>query len=104
MLCPLDWFDLLTRVWRSLDTDILVFATNLELIEVAFYTGGLAKFSQLDFTNAGLPSVYRGRVQQVLQHEQKHATTLQGLIGKSPVVRPCRYTLFVPWRSLWLLV
>lgn len=80
------------RDTKFTDTDILVFALNLELIEVNFYTGGLAKFSQQDFTNAGLPSVYRGRVQQILQHEQTHAATIQGLIGKSPVVHPCNYT------------
>ncbi|KAI0357753.1 hypothetical protein OH77DRAFT_1296187 [Trametes cingulata] len=72
------------------DTDILNLALTLEHLENAFYTQGLAKFSEQDFENDGLPAWVHGRFVQISQHEAKHVEFLNAALGDK-AVKPCEY-------------
>jgi len=72
------------------DTEILNYALTLEHLENAFYSGALAKFSQSDFTDAGLPDYARGRFEQVAAHEAAHVAFLSKALG-SNATQPCAY-------------
>lgn len=73
--------------------DVLTFALTLEHLENAYYSQGLAKYSQDDFTSAGYDTWVRGRFEQIAQHEKTHVETLSNAIaaagGKVP--QPCEY-------------
>ncbi|GJE93087.1 ferritin-like domain-containing protein [Phanerochaete sordida] len=73
------------------DLEVLAFATNLENLEVNFYTLGLSMFNDSDFTAAGFPEGARGRFEQILEHELVHVSLLQSVLG--PLApQPCNYS------------
>ena len=74
---------------------MLNFALTLEHLEVAFYTGALAKFTPKDFTDAGIPDWVYPRYQEIAQHEEAHVDTLFDALNAlgAPAVQPCTYNL-----------
>ncbi|CCM04504.1 uncharacterized protein FIBRA_06684 [Fibroporia radiculosa] len=78
----------LTRFFT--DTPILQYALELELLETNFYSGGLQKFDQKAFSDAGFPSWVRGRYEQIREHEQTHVEFLQEVLGPA-APQPCEY-------------
>lgn len=74
------------------ETDILNFALTLEHLENAFYTGGLAKYNQSAFSDAGLLHTARDYLVQVGEHEKEHVQFLTTALG-SKATQPCNYTL-----------
>ena len=83
-----------TEQRTQLDTSILQFALSLELLENAFYSGGLAKYDEDDFANAGFESWVRGRFEQIAAHEAEHVAFLQAALGSS-APQACTYSLYV---------
>ncbi|RDB17440.1 Protein rds1 [Hypsizygus marmoreus] len=84
----------------SSDVEILNFALTLEHLEVAFYSGGLSKFSQSAFRSSGFSAEDRNRYEQILEHEQTHVTFLTNAIkaaGGRPV-KPCTYSF--PYKNV----
>ncbi|KAI8996677.1 ferritin-like domain-containing protein [Trametes punicea] len=75
----------------QMDVDVLNFALTLEHLENAFYTRGLAKYSEKDFENNGLPAWVRGRFEQISQHEAEHVKFLSDALGDK-AVKPCEYS------------
>ncbi|TFY79368.1 hypothetical protein EWM64_g4646 [Hericium alpestre] len=75
------------------DTDILNFALTLEHLENNFYSGGLSKFTEDDFTNAGLPVWAYARTEQIANNEAAHVQYLQALLG-SQAAQPCNYSFW----------
>ncbi|TFY77486.1 hypothetical protein EWM64_g6527 [Hericium alpestre] len=73
------------------DPDILNFALTLEHLENNFYSGGLSKFTEDDFTNAGLPVWAYARTEQIANNEAAHVQYLQALLG-SQAAQPCNYS------------
>jgi len=73
------------------DTDILQYALTLEHLENAFYSWGLAKWTQADFAAAGFPDWVRNRVEQIAGHEAQHVALLSGALGTA-ATQPCSYT------------
>ncbi|KAH9903209.1 ferritin-like domain-containing protein [Cubamyces lactineus] len=72
------------------DVSVLSFALTLEHLENAFYTQGLAKYSESDFQKDGLPPWARGRFVQIAQHESEHVKYLTEALGdRAP--QPCEY-------------
>jgi hypothetical protein len=76
------------------DVKVLNYALTLEHLENAFYSGGLARFSDKDFQNAGLPSIARVRFSEIALHEVVHVATLTAVLGFQ-ATRPCKYFLCV---------
>lgn len=76
------------------DTDVLQFALTLEHLENAFYSGGLAKYTDSDFEKASFPPWVRPRFSQIGQHEDAHVQFLQGALGDN-ATQPCEYNLYV---------
>jgi len=64
----------------------------LEHLEDAFYSGGMAKFDEAAFEQAGLPTFARGRFAQVAAHEKTHVHLLETALG-SAATKPCTYNL-----------
>jgi hypothetical protein len=73
---------------------LMNYALALENIQDAFYSQGLANFTDADFAAAGLPPSARGRFVQIGQQEQAHVAILNVAIGPN-ATQPCNYTLFV---------
>ncbi|KAI0366556.1 hypothetical protein BV20DRAFT_643572 [Pilatotrama ljubarskyi] len=73
------------------DTEILNLALTLEHLENAFYTQGLARFSEQDFENDGLPAWVHGRFVQISGHEAEHVKFLTAALGDK-AVQPCEYS------------
>ena len=66
----------------------------MELLEGAFYVGGLNKYSAADFLAAGYPAEVRQRMTQVAREEVNHAKFLSGALtaaGATPVTA-CNYS------------
>ena len=76
----------------SLDISVLTFALTLEHLENAFYTQGLAKYSESDFQKDGLPAWVRGRFVQIAEHESEHVKYLTQALGDL-APQPCEYSL-----------
>jgi Ferritin-like domain len=77
-----------------LETQTLILAANLELLENAFYTKGLAQFSEADFAAANFSALVRQRYQEIQGHEQVHVELLSSILG-SDAPKPCQYNLYV---------
>ncbi|KAI0027668.1 ferritin-like domain-containing protein [Vararia minispora EC-137] len=73
------------------DVQILNYALTLEHLENAFYSGGLANYSQDDFAKAGFAPFVRGRFEQIAAHEASHVALLQQALGDQ-ATHPCNYT------------
>ncbi|KAF7979492.1 hypothetical protein HWV62_42336 [Athelia sp. TMB] len=80
----------ITRADKITDTTVLNFALTLEHLENAFYSGALAKYSESDFTAAGLPKYARGRFEEVAAHEAAHVAFLTKALGKDATAA-CTY-------------
>jgi len=76
---------------RITDIDVLNYALTLEHLENAFYTGGLANFSEVDFRNAGLRPLARERFVQVAAHEATHVAALTAALGDQ-ATQACTYS------------
>lgn len=74
------------------DIEILNFALTLEHLESAFYTQGLAKYSEQNFLDAGLEPWARGRFVEIAEHESTHVSFLTKALGDA-AVKPCEYSL-----------
>lgn len=77
-----------------LEKQTLILAANLELLENAFYTQGLAQFSEADFTAANFSALVRQRYQEIQGHEQIHVELLSTVLGPD-APKPCQYKLYV---------
>ncbi|KAI0329769.1 hypothetical protein GY45DRAFT_1304127 [Cubamyces sp. BRFM 1775] len=73
------------------DISVLTFALTLEHLENAFYTQGLAKYSESDFQKDGLPAWVRGRFVQIAEHESEHVKYLTQALGDL-APQPCEYS------------
>ncbi|OBZ76928.1 Protein rds1 [Grifola frondosa] len=73
------------------DTSILQFALTLEHLENNFYSGGLAKFDDKAFADAGFPAWVRGRFVQIAEHEAEHVEFLMAALGDA-APKPCEYS------------
>jgi hypothetical protein len=87
----LDYFVLDTL---NTDTQVLNYALTLEHLENAFYSGGLAKFDDEAFRDAGLTSEARVRFSEIAGHEVVHVATLSAVLGDQ-ATQPCTYSLCV---------
>jgi hypothetical protein len=83
------------------ETLVLELAMNLENLEVAFYTSGLAQFSEADFAAANLSALVYRRYQEILGHEQTHAQLLGSILGPN-APQPCNYSF--PFNSVQTFV
>ncbi|KAF8638985.1 hypothetical protein AX17_001817 [Amanita inopinata Kibby_2008] len=75
------------------DIRMLNFALMMEHISSEMYSDGLAKYTQQDFLNAGLPEFTYGRFQEIAEHENTHVKFLTAAIsdaGAQPVPK-CTY-------------
>lgn len=75
-----------------LDTVVLNYALTLEHLESAFYQGGLSKFDDKAFTDAGLPASARPLFSQIAEHEKAHVAFLSGALGAN-ATKACTYDL-----------
>ncbi|KAF8151668.1 ferritin-like domain-containing protein [Crassisporium funariophilum] len=66
------------------------YVLTLKHLENAFYSSGLAKYSDQDFSNAGFEPMYRSRIATIGQHEEMHVQALNATLG-SRAVQPCTY-------------
>jgi hypothetical protein len=80
---------------------IVNFALALENLENAFYTQGLANFTDANFIAAGFPASIRGRFVQIGEHEREHVATLSAALGPN-ATQPCNYTLYIGLPFSWL--
>lgn len=71
--------------------EILNYALTLEHLEATFYREGLAKFTEADFTSAGLPASTYTRLTQVASHEKTHVDFLAGALGPAGT-KECTYS------------
>jgi len=78
------------------DNNVLQYALTLEHLENAFYTQGLAIFSNDNFTAAGYNSTVRDLIVLIGQHESTHVSAITGLLGNrgATAVLPCSYYNF----------
>lgn len=74
------------------ESRIINFLLALENIQNAFYSQGLANFTQPDFAAAGLPVFARGRFVQIGEQEKEHVAVLSAAVGEN-ATQPCNYTL-----------
>jgi len=77
------------------DIDVVQYGLSLEHIEAEFYRQFKANYTAADFANAGYPSWYYGRYQQVANNELTHTDVLTSALvaaGVQPVV-VCKYKL-----------
>ena len=81
-------------IYVSSDTQVLNFALTLEHLENAFYSGGLEKFKEEDFVNAGFQPWVHGRFLQIAAHEADHVKFLSTALGND-ATQPCKYSLYV---------
>jgi len=76
---------------ETLNTLILV--SELENLEVAFYSKALNQFNATQF-NASISALALRRYQEILEHEQTYVKLLQNFLGPS-WPQPCTYNLYV---------
>ena len=62
------------------DDFILDFALTLEYLQHAFYEGGLANFTEMDFVNAGFEDTFYTNLQQIYFDEQSHVSFLHSTL------------------------
>ena len=62
------------------DDFILNFALTLEYLQHAFYEGGLANFTEMDFVNAGFEDTFYTNLQQIYFDEQSHVSFLHSTL------------------------
>lgn len=67
------------------DIDILRYALTLEYLERAFYTQGLANYTQGDFASAGYDGTFYKNLQGVLADEKNHVDFLATALGDKAV-------------------
>lgn len=81
------------RAIDDADVQVLNYALTLEHLENAFYSGALAKFSDQDFEDAGLPSEARDRFSEVAAHEAAHVAALIAAVATlgGQATQPCTY-------------
>ncbi|KAF7977010.1 hypothetical protein HWV62_4948 [Athelia sp. TMB] len=77
---------------------VLNLALTLEHLENAFYAGAFAKYDEMAFTDASLPSYARGRFAEIGQHEVAHVAFLCKELG-SNAAAACNYTFPTPTPS-----
>ncbi|KAK4958742.1 hypothetical protein LTR10_003538 [Elasticomyces elasticus] len=73
------------------DVDVLNYALTLEHLEATFYSEGLDKFQNADFTTAGFSVAVRNRIFEVAEHERVHVEFLTTALG-SAATAACNYT------------
>lgn len=86
--------DFLFFIFKKLDVDVLNYALTLEHLENAFYTGGLEKYNDQAFQDAGYPSWVRKRYLEIAAHEAAHVAILNSTLGAN-ATQPCTYSLYV---------
>jgi hypothetical protein len=74
------------------ESRIVNYLLALQNIQNAFYSQGLANFTQPDFAAAGLPVTARGRFVQVGEQQKEHVAVLSVAVGEN-ATQPCNYTL-----------
>ncbi|KIY65870.1 hypothetical protein CYLTODRAFT_445070 [Cylindrobasidium torrendii FP15055 ss-10] len=72
------------------DTAVLNYALTLEHLESAFYEGGLSKFDDKAFSDAGLSASARPLFSQIAEHEKAHVAFLSNALGAN-ATKPCTY-------------